>query len=582
MNLIKLKVDKFQHYLDNLIDELNKFIEINFFKKYTTLKSSGRFVFSWIFLVILLITVVFTQNFMLNDYYQTSKFSSGGSLSLGVTGLFTNANPIYANSSVDSIVSHLLFASLFKYNNKNQLVGDLAQSYTLDSTGKIYTVKLRPNIFWQDDQPITASDVVFTYNTIEDPNSQSPYASSFQSVSVKALNSTTVSFTLPDSLASFIYSLTTGILPQHILNNIPPIDMSSVLFNTANPIGSGPFKWEGIEETGNSPSNAQSQIDLLPNNKYYGGSPQLSQLIIKSYSSNRNLIDAYNNNQVYGAIGLNNTNLIKAKYTGYNFIYTAGTYVFFKVSTGVLSDLQVRKSIIEATNINSIVTSIGYPTLEVVEPLLINQLAFQRAYQQYGYNLSDANNILTQDGYILAKDGYRYKNGQELTFSLTVLNSDLKVAYILQSQWRKIGVKLNIIAQDPSSFNLSLQYHQYDALLNSISIGVDPDVFVYWNSSQINNPSTGNLNYSEFSNKSADLSLEEGRTRLDPALRVIKYQDFLKNWQQQVPAIGLYQPRLLFISHSVINNLSEAQINTESDILNNVSNWQINTVRQTY
>ena len=77
-----------------------------------------------------------------------------------------------------------------------------------------------------------------------------------------------------------------------------------------------------------------------------------------------------------------------------------------------------------------------------------------------------------------------------------------------------------------------LNEHNYDAVMTSISIGVDPDVFVYWDSAEADIRSTTRLNFSEFSNTTADESLQAGRTRLSPILRVIKYEPFLQAWQQ--------------------------------------------------
>ncbi len=79
----------------------------------------------------------------------------------------------------------------------------------------------------------------------------------------------------------------------------------------------------------------------------------------------------------------------------------------------------------------------------------------------------------------------------------------------------------------------------YDALLYGISIGVDPDVFVYWHTSQ-NDPRSNRLNFSEYSSKAADEGLESGRTRTDAGLRTIKYRPFLQAWQRDLPALGLY------------------------------------------
>jgi hypothetical protein len=75
----------------------------------------------------------------------------------------------------------------------------------------------------------------------------------------------------------------------------------------------------------------------------------------------------------------------------------------------------------------------------------------------------------------------------------------------------------------------------------------------------------------------ADEALESGRTRFDPELRAIKYQPFLQAWQSDAPALGLYQPRFLYITHGQIAGLSVHPINTATDRFDNVVNWEVDT-----
>src|SRR6185437_7044334 len=98
-------------------------------------------------------------------------------------------------------------------------------------------------------------------------------------------------------------------------------------------------------------------------------------------------------------------------------------------------------------------------------------------------------------------------------------------------QWKELGVKVDVHLQQPEDFQNTLTTHAYDAVLHGISIGVDPDVFVYWDSSQSDIRSANRLNLSEYKSDAADDSLEAGRTRLDPTLRAIKYKPFLQAWQ---------------------------------------------------
>jgi hypothetical protein len=124
-------------------------------------------------------------------------------------------------------------------------------------------------------------------------------------------------------------------------------------------------------------------------------------------------------------------------------------------------------------------------------------------------------------------------------------------------------------------FQNTLSLHAYDALLYGASIGVDPDVFAYWDGSQADIRSASRLNFSEYNSPAANLSLEAGRTRLDTALRVIKYRSFLEAWQSDAPALGLYQPRYLYISHVQVYGLGTNEINTDADRFTNVQNWMV-------
>jgi hypothetical protein len=87
--------------------------------------------------------------------------------------------------------------------------------------------------------------------------------------------------------------------------------------------------------------------------------------------------------------------------------------------------------------------------------------------------------------------------------------------------------------------------------------------------------SSNRLNFSEYASPAADAALEAGRTRLNNQLRAIKYRAFLQAWQKDTPALGLYQPRLLYVSHIPVYGLEEHQINADADRFDNVSSWMI-------
>ena len=274
-------------------------LEQHFFSRFDSLLPVRRFLIGWIGLLVLLCGCVLAQNLSLSTYYQTLRTIPGGIYTEGVLGSFTNANPIYATSEADTTVSQLVFASLFTAGDQGNLTPELASSYSVNSKGTVYTVHLKPNLKWQDGQPLTSSDVVFTYNLIQNPNALSPLQSSWEGINVSAPNPLTVVFTLPDPLASFPYSMTNGIVPKHILASIPPANLRSADFNTIHMVGSGPFSLQAIQASSNAnPSQNEEQIALIPFAGFEGGKPKLDKFIVDVYASQSELTNAFSDGQL--------------------------------------------------------------------------------------------------------------------------------------------------------------------------------------------------------------------------------------------------------------------------------------------
>lgn len=563
-------------------------LEDDFFKRLERLGTVRRFMASWILLVVLLVGCVVAQTRALSSTYQQLAPVPGGTFTEGLAGSFTNASPLYATDIVDATVSRLLFASLLTYNQSNQLTGDLAESWTSNASGTVYTVKLRQNLTWHDGAPLTADDVAFTYKVIQSPDARSPLNSSWQGIQVAASDKRTIVFTLPNPLASFPYSLTNGIVPKHILQDVAMADMRSAAFNTSSPVGAGPFQWQAIELDGASVDSRQEHILLRPFAAYHAGKPKLSSFVIRTFRNQDQLARSLQKQEVDAVAGLTempaslrgNTNL-----RTYSLPLTASVMTFFKTTEGVLADPKVRNALVSAADVPSIINTLSYATLPVREPLLRNQLGYNRALEQSRQNLPAAKQLLDAAGWPMGTDGMRHnKSGAPLAFQLHVQNTPeyKSVAKQLAAQWKQIGADVEVVvAQDEATFQNTIAYHSYDAVLYGISIGVDPDVFVYWHGSQADVRAPIRLNLSEYHSGQADASLEAGRTRLDPALRAEKYKPFIQAWQADAPALGMYQPRFLYITRYTVHGLNEHPINSDAERFTNVQNWQIREAYQT-
>lgn len=566
--------------VENIGEQAEQQFEEHLVGRLGRLWSVRRFLLAWGLLITLLITTLVVQTRGLSMYYQTQQPVPGGTYTEGILGTFTTVNPLYATGSVDSSVSRLVFSGLFKYNDQNDLVGDLAQSWVVNERGNVYTVVLKPNLHWQDGHDLTATDVVFTYQTIQNPDAESPLFNSWNGVKVAAVDSRTVTFTLPQALSSFPYSMVNGLVPSHILKNTPVSQLRSIPFDTTNPVGAGPFSWKTIEVTGTDTENREERVALLPNKYYAGGAPKLDSFIVRAFHSPESLIKSFNRQELDGVVGFNKLpDQIddNGSIRQYSFPLTSQTMVFMKTTDGPLSDVKVRKALVTATNVPEVISGLGYPAQIVDEPFLRSQVGYDKSLAQPKFNPVAANNLLDEAGWVKGADGFRTKAGKQLSFRLVTENTP-EYTYVtnkLKEEWKAVGVNVDVSLQPASDLQTALAFHTYDALLYGISIGVDPDVLAYWHGSQADIRSANRLNFSEYKSTVANSALEAGRTRSDAGLRTIKYRPFLQAWRDDAPAIGLYQPRFLYITRQTIAGLNEHTINTPIDRFSNVENWMI-------
>ncbi len=579
------RVRRSKRQVEDISVQAEQGLEKHFFKRLVKLPGVLRFTFTWLLLLILLIGGLVVQTRALDNYYLINKPVAGGTFVEGIQGSFTNVNPLFASGAVNQSISRLVFSGLLKYNTNNKLVGDLASEWQVNPGGTIYTVHLPANLKWQDGQALTVEDVLFTFQTIQNPDVHSPLFVSLKDTTVTALNSQTVTFTLKNPLSTFSSFLTTGLIPKHILQNVPADQLRSIAFNTVNPVGAGPFKWDAVQVTGDTPENRQEQIALLPNENYAGGKPKLNKFIVKAFHNQNNMIAAFKQQDLNAMVGLDETPQDLQNKSGiyeHSIPLMGETMVFFKMSNPILSDVKVRQALISATDRLDIIDGLGYPVLSADEPLLKSTLGYNGAYSEAAYNVEAAKKLLNSAGWRLNDQNVMVKAGQPLKF--TLYTQDLPnykyVSNKLQSQWAKIGVQADVRLQSNDELQQTISSHTYDSLLYSIEIGPDPDVFAYWGSSQADVRAQSRTNFSEYKSSTADASLEAGRTRLMPQLRKIKYQPFLQAWKADAPAVSLFQPRFLYVTRGQIFGFEPGTLASALNRYANVNNWMIREDKQ--
>ena len=501
---------------------------------------------------------------------------SGGVYVEGVIGNISTLNPLLAASEPEQAVSRLLFSSLYNYDVTGALHTDLAESMTVKDD-KVYTIKLR-NAVWHDGKKLTAEDVVYTINLIKNPQVRSPLRVNWLDISARAIDDSTVEFMLPAVYAGFSHALTFPVIPKHILQTVSPSSMREADFSS-NPVGSGPFAVKRVQTSESTSST--DVVRMEPNTKYYGAVSTLSRLELRAYGNESLLVKAVNSGEVSAASGLSLSaadNIKSKQYSTKHWLLNKGVYLLMNNRSQTLQDARVRQALRYATDTSSIRATVGDNVARLDTPILQSQIA-QKLPAAPDYNLDKAKALLKEAGWTYNQGQWKGKDGRPLAVAVTTSSGRdeyKKIVDVLKQQWSKLGVDVQLREIDTSSTTTSfvqsvLQPRDYDALLYELELGADPDVFAYWHSSQA---SASGYNFANYSNRTVDNDLVGGRSRTNSALRAAKYIQFVNQWLNDAPAIGLYQS----VGSYVLNNGASiveprGSLNTMNDRYADVTTW---------
>ncbi|HKX73087.1 MAG TPA: peptide ABC transporter substrate-binding protein [Candidatus Saccharimonadales bacterium] len=546
-------------------------------RRIANLREVRRHAFGWLVLVALLSGVAFWQSNVAAAQYTTDGPAEGGVFTEGVFGAVDNLNPIFAATPAERSASRLLFANLLSYDDNGGLVGELAQTWRLDETGKVFTMRLRETAKWQDGAPVTSDDVIFTFELIKNADTRSPLYASWRNIAIEKIDKYTVRFTLPAVYAAFANSLVVGILPQHVLKDVRPSELRTEPFNRSPNVVSGPFTFQALSAV--DANRTHYAVRMAANKNYVLGAPKLNGFQLHAYKDREDLSKALRNQEVASISDptINQLKTIdKERFATVNAPLDNGVYAFLKTDSELLSDVRVRQALQLATDQPAITKLFDGTVQELNGPLLPGQLGYRADLQQPSTNLARANQLLDEAGWKRNSQGTRrVKDGQPLKLRLVSLSSGNypALAESVMAQWSKIGVEFDttapLVKADDIQQNVILP-RAYDVLIYEIAIGHDPDVYAYWHSSQA---TERGFNLSDYKSPKVDDALDSARTRLDPALRAAKYQLFVQQWLADVPAIGLYRPSLVYVQNKDVFTFAPHRLVDPSDRYFNVRYW---------
>lgn len=424
------------------------------------------------------------------------------------SGDYTRINPAMDEHGE---INLLLFNGLTAHNGENEVVPGLAKRWEYDEDSCTYTFYLEEGVQWHDGQPFTASDVKFTIEAVMDPDNGSENAPNYEDVEeITVVDEYTVSFKLAAPNVAFLDYMALAVLPQHLLAGE---DMQESAF-FRSPVGTGPYKLESWEEG--------QAIVLTRNEAYFQGVPGIEKVIFK-------IVPDDNVRAVQMESGELDLALLTPKDAG-NFTGREG-YVCYDMKTsdyrGILFNFQhefwknnrdIIPAICYAVDRQAIVDAVllgqGIPAYGPLQRNVYNHAEVEH----YDYDPAKARAVLEGLGCVMGEDGIYIRDGEPLSFVLSVGAGDqvrLDIAQAAAQQIQEIGIDCRV--EIPTRVDWGGQM----AYLIGWGSPFDADDHTY----KVFATDKG-ANYNGYSNALVDQYLLKARQSDDPSVRAENYDRF--------------------------------------------------------
>lgn len=513
----------------------------------------------------------------------------GGRVIEAVVGAPKYPHPFYASTNdPDQDLTALVYAGLFRRTDGSRVAPDLVERYEWTEDGTRLTLALREDARFHDGVPVTAADVAFTIAAAKDVSWKSNLQNALRGVSIESAVAREIVLTLDRADTGLLDTLTFGILPAHIWQDIPP---GSAHLADANikPIGAGPFRVRSfIRDT----RGAIVAYTLERNSQYHGLKPYIQFLELRFFPDHVLAEEALRAGQVDALAfvpGPSVEDLAKHDRLDASIMeLPQETIAFFNVNDDTLKDLKVRQALMLAVEREEVVAAQAGIASPVYGPFpFVAQSAPSSTAEE---RMDDARALLTEAGWRYpsaneadaAREGIRIKANSSSTtpLALTLTVPDVPdlvaVADVLKRRWALLGAEISVHIENPEvlaraiTTNRDAQILLWNVLLTSAQ-----DQYPIWWSGE----ATGRgLNLSNLSDRDVDDAIEGIRLATTTQALAAARQTFTDAVLARAPAAFLTRPGYGYVHTTRIQGLPERmQLGAPSDRFATISDWYVKT-----
>jgi len=440
----------------------------------------------------------------------------------------TNLDPRIGTDAVSQRLDSLIFSSLVELDAQRIPRGDLAEKWeTPDAV--TYIFHLRSGVKFHDGRPLTSGDVKYTFDSVLDRTVTSPKRGSLALIqSIDAPDAATVIFHLKEPYAGFLWEIARpaiGIVPAG-----SGTDFSSRL------TGTGPFRFVGAEQDDN--------VVLERNGDYFGGAPKISRVIfrvvpeaiVRALELRKGSADVEVNSLTADMIPVlrKQSALAVTDNPGTNYQYLA-----FNLDNSTLAKREVRQALALATNRDEIIKYLYRGQARPADgPLPNSSWAYDPDIRKYDYNPQQAEQLLDAAGFPRqqAMGGMRVK----LSLKTTTEESSRLLAAVLQEQWRKVGIDLDVRPLEFATLFSDMARGSFEIFtLRWIGANNDPDTFFEYVFDSRKMPPAG-ANRGHYRNAEVDALLDQARVETDREKRRALFGKLQKIIADDLPYVSLW------------------------------------------
>lgn len=501
--------------------------------------------------------------------------TAGGSFTEGFVGQPAFVNPVLANSEIDKSLVKLIFSS----------IEDIATKIEIDEEGRVWNVRIKEDLTWSDGEKLTSDDIIFTVQSIQNPDAKSPLFSNWQGVGVNRSSELQVQFTLAAPYAFFPDNLTNlYILPKHLFEHVPPSNWKISDFNL-KPVGSGSYVFNSLQKKSDG-FITDYRLRSNPNSVH---EPALIENFTLSFSREvEDLIGAFNLGRIDGFDGIQVSDLesIKRSFEIVPFRLPNYYAVFINQSKNLsLKEKTVREALALAVSKRDLIDEVFRGKATIVNgpippgaPYFNPTTGAPHSQTEQAIEiLEKAEWNLNEGAVVRSKSVKGGKIDLEMSLVVPQIPFLVQTANFLKTSWEGVGFKINLIILPAREVaDQAIKNRDYELILFGNFLNESSDLFPFWHSLGRFDPG---LNLSLFNDSRADELTESIRLNFDDKARIEQFNELQGIIVDSFPAVFLYSPDYLYIANKNLKGVESAAIAEPSDRFLNVEAWHLKTVR---